>query len=72
MLVKPFFETWTVYLELLEFWTLSLIRNLKTRKCFGNWMFPSSGEERKTPTLLGPLGRANPDHWATCHITKAV
>jgi hypothetical protein len=22
-------------------------------------VFPSSGEEKKTPTLLGPLGRAN-------------
>jgi hypothetical protein len=25
-------------------------------------MFPSSGERRKTPTLLGLLERANPNH----------
>jgi hypothetical protein len=26
-------------------------------------LFPSSGEGRKTPTLLGPLERANLNHW---------
>jgi hypothetical protein len=26
--------------------------------------FPSSGEERKTPTLLSPLERANLNHWS--------
>jgi hypothetical protein len=26
-------------------------------------MFPPSGEGRETPTLLGPLERANLNHW---------
>jgi hypothetical protein len=28
-------------------------------------LFPSSGEVGKTPTQLGPLERANPNHWTT-------
>jgi hypothetical protein len=28
-------------------------------------MFPSSTLERETPTLLGPLGSGNVNHWAT-------
>jgi hypothetical protein len=39
------------------FLTLSIIwysKNLKTQ-FFGTDLFPSSGEGRKTPTLLGPL-----------------
>jgi hypothetical protein len=32
-------------------------------------LFPSSGEGEVTPTLLGPLERANLNHWiAPCHI----
>jgi hypothetical protein len=27
-------------------------------------MFPSSGEERETPTLLGLLEKANLNHWS--------
>jgi hypothetical protein len=30
---------------------------------FGNYLFLSSGEGRKMPTLLGPLERANLNHW---------
>jgi hypothetical protein len=30
----------------------------KTRR-FGNWLFLSSGKGKETPTLLGPLERAN-------------
>jgi hypothetical protein len=30
-------------------------------------MFPSSGEGRETPTLLGPLGRASLNHWTGHH-----
>jgi hypothetical protein len=48
-------------------WTLSIARNSE------NWntafrkldLFPSSGEGRETPTLLGPLERANLKHWTT-------
>jgi hypothetical protein len=28
-------------------------------------LFPSSGEEGETPTLLGPLERASLKHWTT-------
>jgi hypothetical protein len=28
-------------------------------------LFPSSGEWRETPTLLGPLGRANLSYWSS-------
>jgi hypothetical protein len=28
-------------------------------------LFPSSGKGRETTTLLGPLERANPNHWTT-------
>jgi hypothetical protein len=28
-------------------------------------VFPSSGEMREASTLLGPLGRANLNHWTT-------
>jgi hypothetical protein len=40
----------------LGLWTSPIIQNYK---CFGNWICLSSGEGRKTPTLLGPLERAN-------------
>jgi hypothetical protein len=53
----------------LGFWTVSFDRNSKYRRKqrFGNWLFPFSGEVGKTPTLLGPLERANLNHWTT-HI----
>jgi hypothetical protein len=34
-------------------------------------MFPSSGEEGKTPTLLGPLERAKLNHWKT-HLSLGL
>jgi hypothetical protein len=53
--------------ELLRFWTLSIVWNFKYYKTqrFGNLVCfrPSSGEGRETPTLLGPLERANLTHW---------
>jgi hypothetical protein len=48
-------------------WTLSIVRNSRQ---LGNTMFrktdlyPSSVVERETPTLLGPLERANLNHWS--------
>jgi hypothetical protein len=33
-------------------------------------LFPSSGEGRKTPTLLGPLERANLNHWVSAALCK--
>jgi hypothetical protein len=53
--------------ESLGFRTVSIVRNSKYKKTqrFGNWLFPSSGEVGKTPTLLGPLERANLNHWTT-------
>jgi hypothetical protein len=44
--------------------------NLTTiKQRFGNWIKrPSSGEGKKTPTLLGPLRRANLNHWATHEV----
>jgi hypothetical protein len=35
----------------------------KITQRFGNWMFSSSGEGWETHTLLGPLERANLNHW---------
>jgi hypothetical protein len=39
----------------------SILNNWKTQR-FGNWIFPSSGEVRETPTLLGPLVKASVNH----------
>jgi hypothetical protein len=53
--------------ELLSFRTLFIFWNSKLleRQSFGNWICcPSSGEERKTTTLLGPLERANLNRWS--------
>jgi hypothetical protein len=50
------------YSESLGVWDLSIVRYSKqlTPPTFRELdMFPSSGEGRKTPTLLGPLERAN-------------
>jgi hypothetical protein len=50
--------------ELLDFWTLSIVRYSRNQKAqrFGNWIcfHPQVGGE--TPTLLGPLERANLNH----------
>jgi hypothetical protein len=35
-------------------------------------LFPSSGEVRETPTLLGPLERANLNHWYRSSFHNAV
>jgi hypothetical protein len=35
-------------------------------------MFPSSGEGGKTATQLGPLERANLNHWALIVVTQAT
>jgi hypothetical protein len=34
-------------------------------------LFPSLGERRETPTLLGPLERANFNHWTT-HVELSL
>jgi hypothetical protein len=36
---------------------------LGNRKRFGNWMCFRPQVRRETPTLLGPLERANLNHW---------
>jgi hypothetical protein len=41
---------------------LCILENTKFRKLD---LFPSSGEGGKTPTQLGPLERANLNHWTT-------
>jgi hypothetical protein len=40
-----------------------------SKQCFGNWICfcPWVRGEWKTPTLLGPLERANPNHWRLAH-----
>jgi hypothetical protein len=38
---------------------------LHRTQCFGNWMFPSSGESKEIPALLGPSESANLNNWAT-------
>jgi hypothetical protein len=52
--------------ELLGFWAFSIVRNsreYKTRR-FGNWIcFRPQVKGEKTPTQLGPLERANLNHW---------
>jgi hypothetical protein len=62
-------------------WILSVIRNSKQleKTTFRKLdFFPSSGERRETPTLLGRLETANRNHWATIlynqlnkHVTQA-
>jgi hypothetical protein len=53
------------FIELLGFWTFSIVRfsrELKTRR-FGNWMcFRPQVKGEKTPTQLGPLERDNLNH----------
>jgi hypothetical protein len=35
-------------------------------------LFPSSGERRETPTLLGSLERANLNHWTRSSFVQVV
>jgi hypothetical protein len=35
-------------------------------------LFPSSGEVRETPTLLGLLGRASISHWAGTQLSRCL
>jgi hypothetical protein len=55
--------------QLLGFWTLSIIWNYRYRKTqrFENWICfrPQVRRWGETPTLLGPLKRANLNHWVT-------
>jgi hypothetical protein len=46
-------------------WYFPIVRNSKYQKTqrFGNWIFPSSGERKETPTLLIPLEGTNLNHW---------
>jgi hypothetical protein len=48
-----------VFVHCQEFW---IVENIAFQKLA---LFPSSGERRKRPTLLGPLERANLNHWTT-------
>jgi hypothetical protein len=50
--------------ELLGFWSLSIIGILKTRKQrFRNLICFNPQVRWETPTQLGPLERANLNHW---------
>jgi hypothetical protein len=56
-------EEWRLsYSEVMGFWTFpsSRILNMTFRKLD---LFPSPGEKVEVPTLLGPLERANINHW---------
>jgi hypothetical protein len=58
--------------ELLGFWTLFIIQYSKKLE---NTMFQKldlflSSGERETPTLLGPLERANINHWTVNKVQK--
>jgi hypothetical protein len=54
--------------ELLGFWNVTIVRNskyvLENTTFWKLDLFLSSVEGRETPTLLGPLGRANLNHWS--------
>jgi hypothetical protein len=45
-------------------WTSTKFRKLA--------LFPSEGEERETPTLLGPLKITNPSHWLSSYLEFRV
>jgi hypothetical protein len=49
----------------------SIVLYLKKTRCFGNWICfrPQMKVGEKTPTQLGPLERANLNHWTSdCEI----
>jgi hypothetical protein len=56
----------TSYTELMGFWSSSIVRTLKNHKIktrrLGNWIC-FRPQVRGAPTLLGPLERANLNHW---------
>jgi hypothetical protein len=58
----------------MDFWTLSIVR--KSKKLDNTTfrkldLLPSSGEGgRGTPTLLGPLDRANFNHWTNVVLSS--
>jgi hypothetical protein len=59
--------------ELLLFWTLFIVRNSKYKKTTFRKLdvFPSSGEGKETPTVLGPpLERSNLNHWTRLALAK--
>jgi hypothetical protein len=47
------------------------ILNVRKRNVSGLDLFPSSDEGRETPTLLGPLERANFNHWTIQNVQKS-
>jgi hypothetical protein len=60
--------------ELLSFWTLSIVQYSKKLENTTFWkldLFPSSGRGGRTPSQLGPLERANLNHWNTGRWTKS-
>jgi hypothetical protein len=60
-------EPQSAYSESLGLWTLSTAWNSEWLESNDSKvdLFPSSGEEWEIPTLLGPLERANLNHWNT-------
>jgi hypothetical protein len=55
-----------------DFCTSSIVRYSKEHNVSGTGIFPSSGEEHET-LLVGPLARANLNHWTTfLSITTAI
>jgi hypothetical protein len=58
MITVLHFEKCVMYSELLYFWTLSTQRT-------GNWICFRPQMRGETPTLLGPLERANRNHWTS-------
>jgi hypothetical protein len=62
--------------ESLGVWTLDFVRRPEFL-ILGNtmfrtmYLFPSSGEGRETPSVLGPLDRANLNQWKT-HVKFAA
>jgi hypothetical protein len=56
---------WNTYSKPLGFWTLFITHNSKKLEKTKFWkldMFLPSGEGKETPTILGPLERANLNH----------
>jgi hypothetical protein len=61
--------------ELLSFWTSSIVQYSKNATFRKLDLFPSTGQEGKTPSQLGPLERANLNHWTfqnTGRWTKSI
>jgi hypothetical protein len=51
--------------EILGYWTLTIVRNSKYKEAqrFRNWIYFRPQVRGETPTLLGPLEKANLNHW---------